>query len=559
MLATAKRFNKNTILIILLCLLLCACSSNRFIRWQIQDNNNALLPALTSQQIDSLSTLQEKHRNTLQQICTNQTLAQNLIYRVAACQQLLEASAKSLSTALIQTYNDALFELLSAAPIQQLMQHSNLQFKLDQDRLGQPFSQFYFTRQMQAKEAWLQPEIFPGIGITASAYRPNSYNIDDESYPLEGIYRPVTFYVEQLQQKDESFTLVIKAKRMQANDRQFKADLSLAYAPGAAFLTLLNNANIDEVSMTGLLKAERAEHRFGIFALQEFATDKTPILMIHGLNSSPLIWRKMTMAIMNNEQLNRRYQVWHAFYPSGPPPFYNAMRLRSKVAMLMGRFAKSDVPAQGINVIGHSMGGIIAKTFAIDTEDKLWNAVFSKSPEDMAQALHQNPGMQDIFIFAPVAKVQQLFFLDTPHRGSEMASSWIGRLGAGLINLPKQFTNMFANLIEQFGVEVITPPMRPFLATHGPNSIEVLRPNHPMMNVINQLQLPVKTWSIVGSNGALSCSEDECKQLSDGVVSFESASMDGIAQEEVIVSSEHDSFNNDDAIDFVLRKLASEE
>ncbi|BDX06481.1 lipase family alpha/beta hydrolase [Planctobacterium marinum] len=470
----------------------------------------------------------------------------------------MEDALSDISVATQQHYNDSLYELLSSAPMDLLNQHPNINLNIDVDRLGQIFTEFNFTRQMQAKEPWLQPQTFQGAGITASAFRANSYNIDDQEYPLEGVYRPFTFYVEEVVDQNKTLKIHIHGKHMSHNKRLLDSGVKLAYSPGAPFLTLLNKANIDDSSITGLLKAESAEHRFGIFALQEFSADRIPIFMIHGLNSSPLIWRKMTMAIINDEQLNSRYQVWHAFYPSGPPPFYNAMRLRKKMTMMMGRFAENDIARQQMHVIGHSMGGIIAKTFAIDTQDVLWNTVFSKPPEYMQEALTKNPEMQDIFIFEPPVPVNQLFFLDTPHRGSELASSWIGRLGAGLINLPKRFTNMFADLIEQFGVEVITPPMRPFLATHGPNSIEVLRPNHPMMTALNEFQLPENTFSIVGSDGDLTCPDGDCNQISDGVVAWTSATKKDLVKEEIIVASQHDSFNNDEAIAFILRQLRSQ-
>nr|WP_306288376.1 hypothetical protein [Pseudoalteromonas sp. WY3] len=56
--------------------------------------------------------------------------------------------------------------------------------------------------------------------------------------------------------------------------------------------------------------------------------------MIHGLNSDPLIWRYLTMAILNDAVLSQRYQIWHVYYPSGPPPFFNAMRVRHLLSEL---------------------------------------------------------------------------------------------------------------------------------------------------------------------------------------------------------------------------------
>lgn len=476
-----------------------------------------------------------------------------------SCHQWLKHNAETRYTEskskIIPHYNAALLQILTSQSDLISFTAPHIQVQTEPDRLGQVFEEIYLTANMQNKEALLQPEVFSGIGITAVAYRRNTYEIDDHEYPLEGIYRPITFYVHKVSISAQDLLIHIKGKRMTSHNRNTLYQSQLAYAPAAAFLTLINKADIDKSSFIGLLTAERAEHRFGIFAIQEFSPNKTPLLMIHGLNSSPLIWRKLTMAVMNDEALNKRYQIWHAFYPSGPPPFYNAMRLRKRLKTMMGRFHQSDYAGQSLSIIGHSMGGIIAKTFAVDTGQQLWDTAFSKSPQDMASVLESNPQMQDIFIFSPPARLNNVFFLDTPHRGSEMASSWIGRLGAGLINLPSNFTNMFADVVEKFGIETITPPMRPFLATHGPNSIEVLRPDHPLMNKLNRFPLPERTWSIVGSDNELHCAGHTCLTISDGVVSWTSATLNQQANEEIIVASNHDSFNNDTAIEFILAKL----
>ena len=107
---------------------------------------------------------------------------------------------------------------------------------------------------------------------------------------------------------------------------------------------------------TGLINPGEADIRRGIFAIEELNDNKIPILMTHGLNSDPLIWLKLTLALLNDRQLHKTFQIWHTYYPSGTPPFYNAMMIRKRLKNILLEHPKLNKKNKGI-FIGHSMGG----------------------------------------------------------------------------------------------------------------------------------------------------------------------------------------------------------
>lgn len=88
------------------------------------------------------------------------------------------------------------------------------------------------------------------------------------------------------------------------------------------------------------------------------------------------------MALLNDKQLYEKFQIWHVYYPSGPPPFFNAMRIRNELNELLHQLNAKDLSSKVV-IIGHSMGGIISRTLSTDSKDKLWNITFTDSYNDL--------------------------------------------------------------------------------------------------------------------------------------------------------------------------------
>ena len=79
-------------------------------------------------------------------------------------------------------------------------------------------------------------------------------------------------------------------------------------------------------------------------------------------------------------------------------------------------------------LIGHSMGGLLAKSLVVDTGTTLWDTVF-RVP---AATLHA-PGpvrrtFEDGFILKPWSSVGLIVFMGTPQHGSDEADGLLGRL-----------------------------------------------------------------------------------------------------------------------------------
>lgn len=438
--------------------------------------------------------------------------------------------------------------------IEQLFQHIDKPHNLVQVNYSGPRNIFLVSN-MVPNEERLYPKVFGELGSAAVSWQNNKAdnlaNIDP-NYPLEGKFFSYSIYVSDITLQGLRLHVSLQATPVSTHQiANFGENhYTFRYSPAAAYLGLLQVADINNFSWLGFTNAEKAESRMGVFSIGELSTTKTPLIMIHGLNSDPLIWRYLTMALLNDETLSQQYQIWHIYYPSGPPPFYNAMRVRKHLNALVKRLG---IDGKSAVFVGHSMGGIITKLLTTQPHYALWDATFV-SPADTLTS-EEDADLRDVFLFSPTFDENTTFFLDTPHRGSEVANSVIGTIGSSLISLPSNFRNLFGRFIQKVGIDKLTAAMLPFLQNHGPDSVQVLRPNHPLMTTLAELPVEGKSYSIIGSTGALSCTAQvDCVNISDSVVDYSSAYLPD-AQETIIVTSSHNSFKNPTAIAFIADTL----
>lgn len=483
-----------------------------------------------------------------------------------SCAQLWLSSTQLTGMQLQQAtrlYNQSLTSFLHTMLPKQKYRHPALRIVLEpvKDETGLLFEDFVLASEFQAIKSHHQKIAGSGLGVSLVAMRENTGKGWDKNYPPEGIFRSVTVSLKELKfNKDLQIQLTLQGHLMQeAAELTFaSASYPLLYDAASSYLWLMQQAKLADLELPGLFNAELSDNKLGIYSVTPLQKNKQPLLMIHGLNSSPLIWYELTMAVLQDEELKQRYQIWQAFYPSGPPPFYNSMRLRKKLDELhqMLKAAGGSQQLDQLVVVGHSMGGIISKTLIQNTNYVLWDLSFTERPEQLGYAQQEMEKVKDIFIFNARPYIDKVVFMDTPHGGSESSESMLAKIASWFINLPKNFTLLMSNFILKLGPDKITLPMREYLnGGGGPHSVQVLSPRHPLLQGLNTLQYQRPVYSIVGSDGALSCQDEKsCSQISDGVVPFFSAHQNKAVQE-IIVPSRHNSYQSPRALDFLLQVL----
>ena len=96
---------------------------------------------------------------------------------------------------------------------------------------------------------------------------------------------------------------------------------------------------------------------FGVYLLEPYDPDKTPVLFVPGMNSSP---RELAPLIAALDRT--RYQPWVAYFPSGGRLYIIAHLLRDVMSELVDRLHPKRVA-----VVAHSMGGLVARSMLLQS------------------------------------------------------------------------------------------------------------------------------------------------------------------------------------------------
>jgi len=250
----------------------------------------------------------------------------------------------------------------------------------------------------------------------------------------------------------------------------------------------------------------------------------------------------MIDSLRDDAAIRKHYQFWYFSYPSGYPYPYAAALFRQDLDGIERAFPNH----KRIVLIGHSMGGLISRLMITDTGDRIWRTFFATPPAKTPLPSDTRKLLEEAFIFNHRSDVQRVIFISTPHRGSDLASNWIGRIGAGLVRTPRPFESVYASVKPLL---IADPAARPL--NRLPNSVDTLEPNDRFVEAVNKLPTApgIPYHSIIGDRG-----RGDTPNSSDGVVPYWSSHLPG-ARSELIVNSDHGAQYNPEAIAEVARIL----
>jgi len=306
---------------------------------------------------------------------------------------------------------------------------------------------------------------------------------------------------------------------------------------------------VAQSGLTNLLHPEmRAKGE--IVLSQPYDPNKTPVLLIHGLQTTPFTFLQLVNALESEPEISRRFQFWHFYYSTGTPVLLNALRLREELERTVHVVdpADADFATHHIVVLGHSMGGLLAHTLVSSSGARVWKSLFAIPPEKLRGNPEMARRLQRAFIFRRNPRVVRAIFVATPHHGAAMADSWIGGLAKSLIRLPDKLQTDLTDIAEK-NVETRTAAGAAFFKQLNFTSVHMLSPHDPMLLALAHLPIAVPFHSIMG--------EKRTGAGSDGVVRYASSHLDG-ANSELIVRSGHNAFNNFEARSEVIRVLREE-
>jgi pimeloyl-ACP methyl ester carboxylesterase len=257
---------------------------------------------------------------------------------------------------------------------------------------------------------------------------------------------------------------------------------------------------------------------------------------------TPVTWVPLLNDLRSDKDIRRNYQFWFYSYPSGYPYPYSALILRQELDAIEKKFPIR----KKMVVIGHSMGGCISRTLITDTGNKLWMEGFGKPPEQTEMPVESKHLLEQAIILKHRPEIGRVIFMSTPHRGSDLASNWVGRIGSMLVRTPSRLLTIGKTIRE-----AATPDPAALQLKRFPNSVDTLAPNNRFVVAINKVPITpgIPYYTILGDRG-----RGDSPNSSDGVVPYWSSHLDG-ARSEFIAPCNHGSPLNPQAIAEVHRIL----
>ncbi|MFN0128711.1 MAG: lipase family alpha/beta hydrolase [Verrucomicrobiales bacterium] len=394
-----------------------------------------------------------------------------------------------------------------------------------------------------------------GVGAPMVALRENLRQEPIEHYyPPEAITRSVTAFAIAGPIRNGERTVEIRLHCPLSNDtvdtpagpQPLAADFS---APWAALL-----ARTGDFRLRGFLDAvtPRPSRPPRLYLMQAYDPEKEPLIMIHGLYGTPLIWAKLSNELWADPDVRNRYQIWHYYYNTSAPALYSARLLREQlreVRQLLDPTGRNPA-MQRTTLLAHSMGGLISKALVVRPGDAYWKAAFVVPHDTLKLSPADRASLHEAFEWEPVRSVHRIIYMSVPHRGSDYADNLVGQIGRRLTDPPQSFRSFYER-ISQANPGVFTPAYEE-LGRGRLNSVSSLSPSQPTLQILADLPYahPVKIHSIIGTRGR----RGPLEESSDGIVPYTSSHLPD-PDSELLVPSNHWSYNHPDSITEIKRIL----
>jgi pimeloyl-ACP methyl ester carboxylesterase len=387
-----------------------------------------------------------------------------------------------------------------------------------------------------------------GLGVPLIGTRPagvcgptNAFYPRDVSFPITAIMRfegsIADLNAHQCGQVELYNPLGTQAVAIHGRNVPLETDLStpLAYC--------LSHTELQGIQYSAFLRDDRLRRQTGIYMVEPYQPGKIPVLMVHGLLSTPLTWAQMFNELRADAAVRERFQFWFYLYPTSDPYLATAADLRRRLNALRDELdpAHRDLALDEMILVGHSMGGLVSKLMTVPSGDDFWKQVSGQPFQAVKAQPETRSELQQVFFFDSEPSVRRVIFIATPHRGSSLSPSFPARILSHLARLSQNLMSAVGDLRRENPHDIFA--MQP---GDIPTSIDLLAPGSPALELL-AAKTPrpgVHYHSIIGvlpDEGFLIDSilpGGRSPKGTDGVVPYTSAHLDGV-DSELTVPEDH--------------------
>ncbi|EPF73590.1 hypothetical protein F945_02027 [Acinetobacter rudis CIP 110305] len=288
--------------------------------------------------------------------------------------------------------------------------------------------------------------------------------------------------------------------------------------------------NLGAAAYLSLINRDNHLNMPHIYMLEPYNPNKKVIVLIHGLASSPEGWIRLTNDIMGDDVLREHYQVWQVFYSTNAPILESRFQISALIQQTFNTLDPNAPAAKDAVLIGHSMGGIIARLL-VSNQDVTKEALQIFNFNELKK-LNSNPIFVQRLQFKPIANIDRAIFLASPHRGTPFANRWFTKLARRVIQLPVAFVGALGEALDgkdEDYTELLMTQIKDGALQNGPSDLS----QNSRFTKLTKDVMPIaqmKYHSIIGNN----TNSTDPNVMTDGVVPYTSAHLDGAISEKII-------------------------
>jgi pimeloyl-ACP methyl ester carboxylesterase len=383
-----------------------------------------------------------------------------------------------------------------------------------------------------AKDGITDPWVPPRWKVPVTAF----LRLDDLAPNLAGARGTLEFY-----DSDQTPTITVAS-----------ATVPLASDPSAVLAYNLEGAPVWDFELAGFrrsdLRLAGVSETHGLSFLNPYRPGRIPVVFVHGTLSSPARWAEMANELLGDPRIATRVQLWFFVYNSGTPVLASAAELRAALQK-----AQHDLDPEGKDpalrqmvIVGHSQGGLLTKAMVVSSGDAFWTAWSNEKFEDVKFSPETRALVKNALFFEPLPSVARVIFIATPHRGSFLAENWLGMLARKLTNAPAS--------LAKSAFELATLSNDPHLFRWRfqiETSIDNMDWSNPALRTL--ASLPIVPG--VHVNSIIPVDSAPIETGDDGVVRYQSAHIEPVESELVVLGSGHSTLADPETIEEVRRIL----